>query len=97
MIYLKDHKQIVLEECLNRNSNSYINSELIKQALNAQCDNNLRYSKGKTFDNSIGKIGEYVSKNDIPKYVDNGECAKWEFSNLVRNSASRLQRGYTAI
>ena len=97
-IFLKDHIETVKIECLNRNSlDHYFSPELIDQAIQAQVNDNLRYKNGKTYCNEFGVGSEYVNKSDIPNYETEAECAKWEFSGYVRNSASRLKRGFTAI
>ena len=103
-IFLKDHKEIVLNFALEieRNSakpNSYFNEKEIREAVEAQINDNLRYNKksGITRNTSDGITCKYVYKKDIPKYSSSEECAKWEFLGFVRNSASRKKRGYSLI
>ena len=97
-IYLKDHTEAVKEECLRRNTAEfYYSPKQIEEAIQAQIGNELRYRNGKTIDKLFGVCAEYVNKSEIPKYSTKDEAAKWEFSGWVRNSASRVTRGYTAI
>lgn len=97
-IYLKDHTEAVKEECLNRNTADHDYSpKQIDEAIQAQIGNELRYSNGKTHDKQFGVCAEYVNKSEAPKYSSEDEAAKSEFSGHVRNSASRVKRGYTAI
>lgn len=99
-IYLKNHVDTVRAECLRRNDplTQYDYSEaLINQAIAAQIENNLRYRDGKTYDRCFGLASEYVNKSDVPHYTNDSEAATWEFSGHVRNSASRINRGHTAI
>lgn len=96
-VYLKNHVATVRAECISRNEDGHSYSpELIDQAIAAQIKNRLRYRNGRTFDRS-GWISEYVYKTDVPQYTDLNECARWELSGHVRNSASRIFRGFTAI
>ena len=101
IVYLKDHKEEVLQECLKRNNflGSFFNELEIKEAIEAQIKNGLRYNTktGATYCNDLGKCSKYVRKKDIPEYEDSSEVAKWEFSGFVRNSASRKKRGYSLI
>lgn len=101
MVKLKDNQDVVLQFCIARNNTSHIPSELINKGLQAQIKNNLRYNPktGKTYSNDFKNtcVAEYVETKDIPKYEDTETCACWEFAGFVRNSASRLQRGYSAI
>lgn len=98
-VYLKDHKEAVLDECLKRNSNHYFSKSLLIEALEANAKDELRYNKtyGITQNKSMGRIAEYVNKTDISEYDSDEEAAIWEFSGWVRNSASRKERGYSII
>ena len=96
-IYLKDHQETVLNECLNRNKDDRYKIQTIKEAMKAQVNDNLRYKNGKTYCKEHGIGSQYVNKHEIPNYIDPAEAAKWEFTGYVMNSASRITRGYTAI
>lgn len=97
-VYLKDNIDVVRQECIKRNQDGYDYSlDLINQAIEAQVKDNLRYRNGKTYCNVFGVGSEYVHKSDIPVYESESECAIWEFSGYVRNSASRLSRGFSVI
>lgn len=97
MVYLANHVEAVKAECLRRNEpGHYYTPEEIDNAIKAQIEDNLRYRKGRTYCNSFrGPASQYVS--DIPAYESDEVCAVWEFSGYVRNSASRVKRGYPAI
>lgn len=100
-VYLKDHIDAVKKECLRRNEQDhYISPDLVDLAIQAHVKWNLRYNKasGKTYSNQFGPgpCSEYVNDSDVPKYDDDSQAAIWEFSGIVRNSMSRLSRGYPA-
>lgn len=100
IIYLKDHKESVLQECKNRNSHNYYTENVLLMAIEANVKDGLRYHPftGKTFSNSIKScVSEYVYECDIPTYDNEEEAAIWAFSGFVRNSASRYSRGYSLI
>jgi hypothetical protein len=97
-VYLRDHKEAVKEECLKRNGNlnNYYSAEEIDNAIEAHVKRELRYkpTEGRTYNNILGWISEYTKNSDIPEYTDPAEAAKDQFSGEIRNSASRVKRGY---
>ncbi|QDP47348.1 MAG: hypothetical protein Unbinned4388contig1000_67 [Prokaryotic dsDNA virus sp.] len=96
MIHLKDHKEAVYNAAMKRNSNTYFEPRIITEGLDICVDENLRYNpkKGFTYRNDRGKCGEYCNSDEIPKYDSKEEAAIWEFTNWVRNEASKITNGY---
>lgn len=100
IIYLKDFKDVVFEEAKKRNEPEYHYSDKeLTDALNANVKDELRYNlkTGKTYNKHMGKVSEFTNKEDIINYETPEEAAKWSFTGFVRNSASRVKRGYSAI
>lgn len=100
IIYLKDFKDVVFEEAKSRNEPGYHYSDKeLTDALNANVKDELRYNlkTGKTYNKHMGKVSEFTNKSDIIDYDTPEEAAKWGFTGFVRNSASRVKRGYSAI
>lgn len=96
-VWLVDHQEAVLDEALKRNHpQSYFSVEEIKEAISYCVEEEYRYnkSKGKTYCKFFGMQAEYIDKEDLPKYESNEEAARWEFTNFVRNEASRKKKNY---
>jgi hypothetical protein len=99
IVFLEDHINVVIEECLKRNQTGYeYDITVLKQAIDAHVNTNLRYHKrsGKVY-NRNGELSAYVHKTDIPNYSSDIDCAVWEFSGIVRNSANRIFKGLEPI
>lgn len=96
IVYLEDHKETTILEAMNRNALShYLSYKEIETAFNELKSVSLRYDtkSGKTFRSDIGKVSEYVKKEDVPMYHDSIDASKWEFSGMLRNAAYMIKTG----
>lgn len=70
-------------------------AESLALARQALVSRNLRFDNvtGRIRDNT-GELERYVNQSDFVPHASESEVMQWEFSRWIRNSASRIERGY---
>lgn len=98
VIYLKDNKEKTLELVLKDEASIVYKRKYIEEGLEELAKKGLKYNT-KTGVTYIGREERerFSDKEDIPKYSTVEEVLEDQFVQYVLNSASRLERGYTAV
>lgn len=94
-IYIRDHREAVLNEALNRNNegHQYTREELTAE-IDRQARAGLRYSTKTGAQRDDDGICAQWSGGHVPKYKTDEEAAVWEFTGRIRSgvSAKRYRR-----
>ena len=98
IIFLKDHDNDFIKECLTSFSRFSEYYPFLDEAIDHLKSLNLRHNTttGKTSDNELGCIASYTYKQDIPTDYCDADYVTWELGGCILNSAGRLKRGLSA-
>lgn len=97
-IYLKDNKELALQLCLEWNEESKYKKDNVLAGLEAVTLAGLRYNRingTAYFESEV--MAEYSHEKDIPEYDNLEDLVSDQFVGFIMNSASRIERGHSAI